>query len=226
MRAVNLLPRDEAARSSSGSRLPLIAVAGAAAAVTAFAAMTFVSAGSEADALRSELGSLEAAIASLPQEPAPAVAPAALQLERTNRLTALSAAVSGRVPFDRLMHELALVLPADTWLTGITAAAPSSTPPSGATAAPAAPGALEVERGVTIQGVTYSHEAVARVLARLAAMPSLANVQLTATALVEPGQATAPSVSTQSAPKPAAKTKQKPVVTFTILASVQPGGTS
>jgi Tfp pilus assembly protein PilN len=225
MRAVNLLPQDEARRSSSGSRLPLIAVAGGAVAVTAFAAMTFVSSGSEMSSLRSEVAALEAEIASIPKGPAPAVAPAVLQLERTNRLAALSAAVTGRIAFDRLMHEVSLVLPSDVWLTGITAAAPSPTPPTGATAG-AAPGATDVERGVTIEGATYSHEAVARVLARFAAMPSLTNVQLTATALVEPQQAATPTGSGEQPKKTAPKQRQKHVVTFTILASVQPGGAS
>lgn len=225
MRAVNLLPRDEARRSSSGSRLPLLVVAAGAAAVTTLGALAVLSAGSEADTLRSEVAALEAAMARVPEAPAPVVAPAALRQERADRLAALSAAVSERIPFDRLMREVALVLPDDAWLTGITAAAPSRAAPTAG--APATQAATDVERGVTIQGATYSHESVARVLARFAAMPSLANVQLTASALVEPGQAATPTGSGQQAPdEPTGTSKQKPVVTFTILASVRPGGRS
>lgn len=221
MRAVNLLPQDEARRRSGPSRLPLVVAAGAIAAVTVVAATAFLSAGSEADALRSEVAAVEAAIARIPKVPTPAVAPAALQQERADRLAALSAAVSGRIAFDRLLQELSLVLPQDTWLTGITAAAPT---PSSA-AAPASKAATEVVRGVTIQGATYSYESVARVLSRLVALPSLANVTLTATALVEPEQATTPT-GAKTAQKPAPTRTQRPVVTFTVLASVQPGGAS
>jgi Tfp pilus assembly protein PilN len=225
VRAVNLLPRDEAARRSGSSRVPLLLAAGGAAAVTAAGVMLSMSAGSEAGALRGEVAALEEAIALVPKSPTPAVAPAALQLERTNRLAAFSAAVSSRIPFDRLLREMSLVLPGDAWLTGITATAPSTSPsPSpGATAAAAAPGTAVVERGVTIQGVTYSHESVARVLGRLAAMPTLSNVQLTGTARIEPESQTAKS---GEATKPKQPVRGEPLVTFTILASVQSGGAS
>jgi Tfp pilus assembly protein PilN len=224
MRAVNLLPQDEIRRDPGLSRLPLLAVAGGAAAVTVVAAMTFLSAGNEADGLRAEVAAVEAAIARIPKAPAPALAPAALQQERTDRLAALGAAVSGRIAFDRLLRELSLVLPTDAWLTGITAAAPTPTSPTTA-GTPATKAATDVERGVTIQGATYSHESVARVLARLAALPSLEHVTLTATALVEPEQATAPTGS-KTSQKAAPARRQKPVVTFTVLASVKPGGAS
>lgn len=224
MRAVNLLPRDEAARRSGGSRLPLLVAAGGAAAATVAGVMLSMSAGSEADALRGEVAALEEAIALVPKSPTPAVAPAALQLERTNRLAAFSAAVSSRLPFDRLLREMSLVLPDDAWLTGITATAPSASPAPGTVApATAAPGTAVVERGVTIQGVTYSHESVARVLGRLAAMPTLSNVQLTGTARIEPESATGKS---GEAVKPKQPVRRKPLVTFTILASVQSGGAS
>ena len=221
MRAVNLLPRDEAARRSGGSRLPLLLAAGGAAAATAAGVMLSMAAGSEADALRGEVAALEEAIALVPKSPTPTVAPAALQLERTNRLAAFSAAVSSRIPFDRLLRELSLVLPDDAWLTGVTATAPSPSPAATTTAA--TPGAAVVERGVTIQGVTYSHESVARVLGRLAALPTLSNVQLTGTARIEPESPTAKS---GEAVKPKQPVRSKPLVTFTILASVQSGGAS
>ena len=223
MRAVNLLPRDEAKRRSGGSRLPLLLGAGGAAAVTVAAVMATMSAGGEADSLKAEVAAVEAAIALVPKASAPAVAPVALQQERTDRLAALSAAVSTRIPFDRLMREVSLVLPEDTWLTGIAATATGTTRPAGTTPATTA-GAPTVERGVTIQGATYSHESVARVLARFAAVPSLANVQLTATALAEPLAAKPAGPGQAAAPKKAPA--QKPVVTFTVLASVQPGGSS
>ncbi len=63
------------------------------------------------------------------------------------------------------------MLPEDAWLTGLTATVPASAAPDRR--------ALRFDDrddtmpGVTIQGATYSHESVARVLARLAALPSL-----------------------------------------------------
>jgi hypothetical protein len=59
---------------------------------------------------------------------------------------------------------------------------------------------------------------VARVLARLAALPTLSDVRLTASSRVNRGPESAEASNT-------AKTKkQKPVVTFTITASIRPLG--
>jgi Tfp pilus assembly protein PilN len=139
--------------------------------------------------------------------------------ERADRVAALSAALATRVPLDRLLRELAYVLPEDSWLTGLTALAPEAaaagSTPSGAPAATTA-------QGVTIQGATYSNRSVARVLARLAVIPSLDQVRLTATARVEP----AAEQSGLKTSKPKTKKKQKTVVTFTIAANLRSGSGS
>ena len=127
--------------------------------------------------------------------------------------------MSTRVPVDRLLRELAYVLPEDAWLTGLTASAPTTAAPTGAPAGAAAP-ATSVPN-VTIQGATYSHQSVARVLARLAALPTLSDVRLTASARIEP----APAPEAEGKKKKKVK-KQKPVVTFTITASVRSGGSA
>jgi hypothetical protein len=59
---------------------------------------------------------------------------------------------------------------------------------------------------------------VARVLARLAALPTLIDVRLTASARVEP-------VAPEGDGKKATK-KSRPVVTFTISAGFRPGGSA
>ena len=141
----------------------------------------------------------------------------ALAQERADRVAALSAALSSRVPFDRLLREISYVLPEDSWLTGMSAAVPASElltgTPGGAAPSPASPAA----DGVTIQGATYSHDAVARVLARLAAVGSLENVRLAASARVEPPEA----AGTQ-----ASKVPRKTIVTFSIAATLHAGGSS
>jgi Tfp pilus assembly protein PilN len=141
--------------------------------------------------------------------------------ERADRVAALSAAMTTRVPLDRLLRALAYVLPEDAWLTGLTAAGAASTtgaPPPGTPAA-----APTTAQGVTIQGATYSHASVARVLARLAAVPALSDVRLTASARVEP--ATEQSADGEAASETATK-RRKTVVTFTIDANLRSGGES
>jgi Tfp pilus assembly protein PilN len=211
MRAVNLLPRDLERNRDIGGRAPLFVVAGGVAAVTAAAVVLFVSASGSFSDQRSQLDSLEAAIASVPSPNRPAVAPAGIAQERADRVAALSAALTYRVPVDRLLRELAYVLPEDAWLTGLTAAA---SPSSGVATTSAAASTVQ---GVTIQGATYSHASVARVLARFAAIPSLDHVRLTASARIAPAAA-------QPGEKPAKKAKkQRTVVTFTIAADLGSG---
>jgi Tfp pilus assembly protein PilN len=206
MRAVNLLPRDVERARTHGGRAPLFVAAGGFAAVTAAAVVLFMSASGSIGDQQSQLDSLEAAIESVSTAGQPSVAPTAIAQERTNRVAALSAALTTRAPLDGLLRELAYVLPEDAWLTGLTAAAPA-----GATAG--APGAATTTPGVTIQGATYSLRSVARVLARLAALPSLERVRLTATARVVPDEGS----------KEKAKAKTRSVVTFSIAASLRTG---
>ena len=214
MRAVNLMPRDLERQRGDGSRPPILVAGGGIAGVTAAAVVLFMSASGSVSGQRSQLESVEASIAQLPAPGQPAVAPDAIAQERTDRVSALTAALSTRVPVDRLLRELAYVLPEDAWLTGLTASAPTGAPgaaPAGATA----PGPTAMP-GVTIQGATYSHLSVARVLARLGALPTLADVRLTASAVVKPAVA-------EGEKKQKVK---KPVVTFTITATARPGGSA
>jgi len=222
MRAVNLLPRDAERTRSGGTRAPLLVAAGGLAAVTAVAVMLSLSASGVATEHRATLAWLDEAI-SLESSTAPSAVPqAALAQERSDRVSALAAALSTRLPFDRLLRELSLVLPEDAWLTGITAAAPATTAAAGA--APAA----TATQGVTIQGATYSHQSVARVLARLGAIPSLESVRLTASARVEPqpDKVTAETSKSKTTSKKKGKKKQKTVVTFSVAATLRTGSAS
>jgi Tfp pilus assembly protein PilN len=212
MRAVNLLPRDVERQRSDSGRAPVLIAGGGIAAVTAAAVVLFMSASSSISDQRSQLESVEAAIARMPAAGQTALAPGTIAQERTDRVAALTAALSTRVPVDRLLRELAFVLPNDAWLTGLTASVPA-TAPTGAPAGTAAPATSTP--GVTIQGATYSHQSVARVLARLNTLPTLADVRLTASARVEP-------TALEGDGKKAST--QKPVVTFSITASVRSGG--
>ncbi len=212
MRAVNLLPRDVARARTGTARTPLLFVAGCAAAATSAAVVFFLSASGTADELRTQLEEAQAALATTSRTERSAVTSGALVQERSNRVAALAAGLSTRIPFDRLLREVSFVLPEDAWLTGITAIAPAvstaiATAP-GTAPAPASTG----QQGVTIQGSTYSHESVARVLARLSVLPSLMNVRLMVSARVEPQ-----TNETDDAKKKAGKT----VVAFTVAATLR-----
>jgi len=221
MRAVNLLPRDaERTRSGGGRRLPLVAGLGGVLLVTAAAAFLVLSASGTIDQRRADLALTESAIAALPRQESSAAAAGIVAQERADRVAALSAALSSRIPVDRVLRELSFVLPADAWLTGLIANAPKeadpNTAPQGGGQAPAPSGAPS---GVTIQGATFSHSSVARVLARLSLLPSLENVRLTASARIVPQSDQAGGDQKKSRPR-----KQRPLVTFTISADLRSGG--
>jgi len=127
----------------------------------------------------------DAAAAELSATPVPAPTSAqssALQQQKVARVTALSSALGGRLAWDRVLREFALVLPDDVWLLNLSAAAPTPaatvaadpTSSSSTSSTPTPGGTL----GFNIEGYTYPHDAVARLLSRLAVGPDLEHVQL------------------------------------------------
>jgi Tfp pilus assembly protein PilN len=214
MRAVNLMPRDERRARLEAGRLPLLAAAGGVVVVTAVAFLIASSASGSASDSEAELQAIEAAIAQVPKEPGAAVSAGMLAQERSNRVSAFSAALASRTAFDRVLREISLVLPEDAWLTHLEASAPAEAEPLAGAVPPPQTGAVP---GVTIQGATYSHDSVATVLARLAVVPTLTDVRLTSTSLVEPQAEEGEEGSPVSG--------GKPFVTFVVSASVRTEGT-
>ena len=167
MRAVNLLPRDEVKRSFEAKRGVVFGGVGGAALATAVLASMVISAGGAASSKQEELDGLRAQIAAIPVVPVVDTSREdTLAAEKGARIGALSAALSGRVAWDRLLRQVSLVLPEDVWLTNLSAAAPD------------AAGGAAATSGFTLTGATYSQNGVARFLSRLAVVPDLANVRL------------------------------------------------
>jgi Tfp pilus assembly protein PilN len=167
MRAVNLLPREEARRSFAANRGVVFGGVGGAALATAVIASMVMSAGGAANAKRSELDSIRAQIAAIPPAPVRDTSDEdALAADKGVRIGALSGALSGRVAWDRVLRQVSLVLPEDVWLTNLAAVAPGGDAQAAAAA------------GFTLTGATYSQNGVARFLSRLAVVPDLENVRL------------------------------------------------
>jgi Tfp pilus assembly protein PilN len=206
MRAVNLLPSDAYSRSSlsrlTGVRTPgvagLIALIGGMVVLGALAAAFVIFGGKEAEK-RKELEQRQVVL-SLTPIPAPPDAPqnTALAAQQASRREAVSGALARRVSWDRLLRRFSLVLPEDVWLKTLDLKSPS--------AGTGTAGAAEQPQDVTIAGYTYSHNSVARLLARLRLLPELDDVQL------------------QSSTKGELGTRR--VVEFQIVAGVRPEGPS
>src|SRR5581483_3993477 len=125
MRAVNLLPRDEARRKPQGISLQtkLTTIA------PVFAALVLGSAWYVANTQvyerQTKLEALKAEVAKLPPpKREPAIDPA-LRAERDARVAALAGALAQRVAWDRILRQISSILPEDVWLTGIDAKSPA-----------------------------------------------------------------------------------------------------
>jgi Tfp pilus assembly protein PilN len=170
MRAVNLIPREEGRTRRQPGAVSLTAVLGAVL-LTAVLSGWFLMASSGVSDRQGELDGLRAELAAIPP-PAPTSAPqTSLVAEKDARLTLLGKALGARIAWDRVLREVSLVIPEDVWLETMN----TNGPDPGVAPAPGQPAPTG---GFSITGYTYSHDGVARLLARLAVIPHLENVKL------------------------------------------------
>jgi Tfp pilus assembly protein PilN len=203
VRAVNLLPKDDQSRSTRKQNVPALIATALIVLVTGLIGVTYLSAKGTAESKKTELESARDELALMPSvadinaKDAPRQT---LKSEHDARVNALSTALTRRVAWDRILREISLVLPNDVWLRNMSATSP--TPASGTSPAATPPGLPPTL--MTIEGSTYSHDAVARLITRLSVIPDLKNVWLTKSELgVIAGRS---------------------IVSFTILADVRQSG--
>lgn len=182
MRAVNLLPRDDETR---GLKITAPVATGV---VTGVLVVTVLVAGflmqsAKVTTAQNDLDGARAELALVPPPSSPAPGSEHnLPGEQTARVAALQTAINGRVAWDRILRELALVLPSDVWLDHLTVTSP--------TVAPSGEG--QTPTGFDITGHAFSHEGVARLLSRLQVLPDLSNVTLHHSRTTSPGNQNAP----------------------------------
>jgi Tfp pilus assembly protein PilN len=174
MRAVNLLPRDHGQRTIKKESLPVLVGACSGLLVAAVLGAMFMMGSGKIASQQRKLDDLNRQFHALPPAP-PGPTPGQQQLagEQSARVSALTTALASRVSWDRVFREFSLVLPEDVWLTQLSAKSPISP----ATNASSTGGSTQPSM-FTIQGRTYSHDGVARLLSRLQVVPDLTNVQL------------------------------------------------
>jgi Tfp pilus assembly protein PilN len=183
MRAVNLLPRDQGHGTVRKEHLPALVGACSGVLVAAALGAMFMMGSGKIAAEQRKLDDLSRQYQSLPAPPAgPSAAQQQLAGEQSARVSALSTALGSRVAWDRVFREFSLVLPDDVWLTTLTAKSPISPATNTPTGTGGAPSQF------TLQGRTYSHDGVARLLSRLQVVPDLTNVQLLSSTLSKVGE--------------------------------------
>jgi Tfp pilus assembly protein PilN len=183
MRAVNLLPRDSGQRTIKKESLPVLVGACAGLLVAAVLGAMFMMGSGKIASQQRKLDDLNRQFQALPPPPpGPSAAQQQLAGEQSARVSALSTALTSRVAWDRVFREFSLVLPEDVWLTTLSAKSPISP----LTNVPTSTGVGPPSQ-FTIQGRTYSHDGVARLLSRLQVVPDLTNVQLVSSSLSKVG---------------------------------------
>lgn len=198
MRAVNLLPKDEGRGRRQPGAVALTGVLGSVL-LTAVLAGWFLMAASGVTDRQAELDALGAELAAIP-EPSPLPsARSSLVAEKDARVTVLGKALGARIAWDRVLREVSLVIPEDVWLETM-----NTNGPDAAAAAPAPGQTPAAVGGFSITGFTYSHDGVARLLARLSVIPHLENVKLGSSVLDAKGP--------------------RPTVKFSITAGLRPAG--
>lgn len=182
MRAVNLLPRDTRQHTLKKESVPVVVGACSGLLVAALLGAMFMMGSGKIAAEQRKLDDLNRRYDALPAPPAgPSAAQQQLAGAHSARVAALSTALTSRVAWDRVFRQFSLVLPEDVWLTTLTAKSPISPLTNAASSAGGAPSQF------LIQGRTYSHDGVARLLSRLQVVPDLTNVQLVSSTLSKVG---------------------------------------
>jgi Tfp pilus assembly protein PilN len=189
MRAFNLLPKEEGRISTQEQRSPMPYVLVALVGVLVFAALSafYLMSGKDVADRQAQVDDLRAELAVYAaQEERPSVEDptAELSAERLSRTNALSSALATRLAWDRVLRELALILPQDAAIDSIEATAP------GAFNAPT--GSVDGSPIVhfTMVGGTDSQASVAELLARLSVIPEFENVALKLASRASEGEST------------------------------------
>ncbi len=161
MRPVNLIPPEHRRRERGPARTGVAPWAIVGALVLGLAAITAVTMFgnqiSEREAERDRLEMEEAALTAQAQAVAPYAGFASLALARQATVTSLA---QSRFDWERVMRELALVMPADVWLIKATASAGAGAAVDAATTGITGPSLI-------LEGCGASHEAVAGFVAAL-----------------------------------------------------------
>jgi Tfp pilus assembly protein PilN len=178
MRAFNLLPREEARTVKEGASSPVPQVLVALAGVLVFAVLAalYLMAGTDVTAKKGQVEDLRAELAAYQataqqQQPSVEDKSAALANERVGRTNALASALGKRLAWDRLLSEIALVIPDEVSVSQIQ----GNSPASAATAASADGSPVT---NLTIIGTTADQASVAEFMARLSVVRQLMAVRL------------------------------------------------
>jgi Tfp pilus assembly protein PilN len=198
MRPVNLIPPEERRDGSAQMRGgPLAYVIVGALAVLLLGVVLLVDAGNQASSEKKEITQLQSEIAATQakaQRLAAYVDLAELQKRRVDTVTALA---NSRFDWERVMRELALILPHDVWLTNLTGTAQPNVAVNGA----ASISLRDAAEGPALEmlGCASSQDAVAGFISELKQIEGVTRVAVQSSKLGEDQEGGGESESSASA---------------------------
>jgi len=199
VRAVNLLPKEANQRGKSlRAEDPAVVVGSVLGLVVLLAlALGFMNVHSHVSAEQKKLTAARLELALLarekraepkaykPVKQKPIVPIPAVTSEEQPRLDAVSSALATRIAWDRILREFSLILPGDVSLKSLSLTSPV---PAGVAATTGAPAGGVGSQNLQMDGTTFSHDAVARLLSRLMLIPDLTNVTLASSTAADTGE--------------------------------------
>jgi Tfp pilus assembly protein PilN len=177
VRPVNLLPQDSRPRASTRLHGGANVVVGVLATLLAMvAAYTFTV--NQANSRKTEIASTKREAADAKQR-ARALAPyARFARVKAMRLQSVQQLAGGRFDWERMMRELALVLPDHVWLTDLSASTTGQTETSGQSAASGSPEAAGGSPSLALTGCADGQPDVATMMVRLRKLYRATDVDL------------------------------------------------
>ncbi|MEA2449832.1 MAG: hypothetical protein QOG63_1764 [Thermoleophilaceae bacterium] len=181
MRAVNLLPEKNRPRKPSGSKNNASYVLLGALGLVVAAVLMFVITVNSINSDKTNIAEAQAAAAQANATADQLGAYGDFAKVKAQRVSAVKTLAQGRMDWERLVRELATVLPDDVWIQNAAATAPGAAAAgSTSTSTSAAPAADASATGpvLTLQGCARDQAQVAETLVRLREMQGAADVKL------------------------------------------------
>lgn len=168
-RAVDLVPPEERVKIRWRPRLAPVLLPAAAAIPLAVIGLTFFQASTTVSDREAQLQTIQADLAALPK-PNASIDPA-LTGEAGQRANTVASLLGQRLAWNSTLTDVSRVLPADVWLTSLSARLPDA-------AAGAVPSVALGPTSVELAGKAVSYAALSQALTRLSTVPSLSDVEL------------------------------------------------
>jgi Tfp pilus assembly protein PilN len=186
MRPVNLIPKEERPGGTKPLRSGPLAYVVVGALVAALLGVTaLVVADNQVGEKEDEIAQIEGEVATAEAKAQSLAAYTQFHAVREQRVATISSLADSRFDWERVMRELALVLPGNVWLTNLTASASPGTAPTGGSA-------VSLRAGIpgpalSLIGCTTSQDAVAGFVQALKDIDGVTRVGVQASARGEAG---------------------------------------